>query len=76
MAIELSQHLREKIILNNILATDFDLNIKNNYRTLIYNNFLLKNKRINFISFFDGPPLWCFGPMSTVSTSDIFVKWR
>ena len=74
MAIELSQHLREKIILNNILATDFDLNIKNNYRTLIYNNFLLKNKRINFISFFDGPPLWCFGPMSTVSTSDIFVK--
>ena len=74
MAIELSQHLREKIILNNILATDFDLNIKNNYRTLIYNNFLLKNKRINFISFFDGPPLWCFGPMLTVSTSDIFVK--
>ena len=52
MAIELSQHLREKIILNNILATDFDLNMKNNYRTLIYNNFLLKNKRINFISFF------------------------
>ena len=76
MAIELSQHLREKIILNNILATDFDLNIKNNYRTLIYNNFLLKNKRINFISLFDGPPLWCFGSMSTVSTSDIFVKWR
>ena len=74
MAIELSQHLCEKIILNNILATDFDLNIKNNYRTLNYNNFLLKNKRINFISFFDGPPLWCFGPMSTVSTSDIFVK--
>ena len=74
MAIELSQHLREKIILNNILATDFDLNIKNNYWTLIYNNFLLKNKRVNFISFFDGPPLWCFGPMSTVSTSDIFVQ--
>ena len=49
----------------------------NNYRILNYNNYLLKKKRINFISFFfffDRPPLWCFGLMSTVSIFDIFVK--
>ena len=51
----------ENIILNDILALGFDLDIKNNYQTLVYNNFLLK-KRINFISF----DLFLTGPCSCV----------
>ena len=31
-------------------------------------------KIILLVFVFDGPPLRCFGPMSTVSISDIFVK--
>ena len=78
MSIELSQHFREKkSIVNDILPLGFDFEyiMYNKYRTLIYNNFLRKNNFIRtFLFFFDGAPLWCFGPMMAVSISDMFFN--
>ena len=58
-----------KNILNDILA--LDVVMQNKYRTLIYNNYFYQ-----LLFVFDWPPLQCFCPMTVVSISDIFVKWR
>ena len=54
------------------LAQGFDSDTKHRSWTLIYNIFLAK-KKISFYLFFDGCPLWCFGLMTAVSISDVFV---